>query len=56
MTRFYSILVVNDSLKPIFASTHQLYLPSNVEFKTELKKEIEEIKYKLEHKKLNNKK
>lgn len=43
--------VLNDSIKPIFASTYQLYLPSDIELEAELKKEIEEIKYKLEHKK-----
>ncbi len=48
--------VLNDSIKPIFASTYQLYLPSDTELETELKKEIEEIKYKLEQKKPRTKK
>ena len=48
--------VLNDSIKPIFASTYQLYLPSDIELEAELKKEIEEIKYKLEHKKTKSNK
>jgi len=42
---------LGDKVKNIFASKYQFYLPTEKQLEDELKREIKDIKYRLEHKK-----
>lgn len=44
---------LGDKAKQIFASKYQFRLPTEKELKEELKREMKNIKYKLEHKRIN---